>query len=85
MNIDNDAVAIDDSLNYYSKICKEIGQTEERIEDCNADLYLDQIQGIDYQPLKYSLERLRKCRAELEDEKAKAEKSIYDRFEHYYS
>lgn len=85
MTINAEVIALDDSLNHYAKICKEMGRTDEKIEGYKADVYLDQIQGISYEPLRYSIEKLKKYRAELEDDKARAEKDIYQRFEHYYS
>jgi len=85
MIINKDVVAIDDSFNHYARICKEIGLTEEQIEDCRADIYLDNLQGIGFLPLKYSLARLKHHRAELENDKQRAEADIYKCFEHYYS
>jgi len=85
MAINDEAIVIDDSLNHYAKICKEIGRTDEKIEGYKADLYLDQIQGINYEPLRFAIERLKEYRAGLEDDRSRAEKDIYNRFEHYYS
>lgn len=85
MRINQEVVSIDESIIHYSKVCKEIGHTDEKIEGYKADLYLDQIQGIDYEPLRFAIDRLKKYRAELEDDRSRAEKDIYDRFEHYYS
>lgn len=83
--INKDVVAIDESLNHHARVCKEIGRTDEQIESYKADQYLNKLQGIDYAPLQYSIDRLKKYRAELENDKQRAETDIYDRFEHYYS
>lgn len=85
MLINKDVVATDESFNHYARICKEIGRTEEKIEGCKADIYLDSLQGISYLPLQYSLERLKHRRAELENDKQRTEADIYKCFERYYS
>ena len=85
MVINKDVIAIDESLNHHARVCKEIGRVDEQIEAYKADQYLNKLQGIDYEPLQHSINRLKKHRAELENNKQRAETDIYNRFEHYYS
>jgi len=85
MIINKDVVAIDEIFNRYVKICKEIGRTDERIEAFGAEQYLNKLRGNDYESIQYSIDRLKKYRAGLEDDKSRAESDIYKRFEHYYS
>ena len=85
MIINKDVVAIDEAFNRYVKICKEIGRTDERIEVFEAEQYLNKLRGDNHEPMQYSIDRLKKYRAGLEDDKSRAEVDIYKRFEHYYS
>ncbi|WCG34778.1 hypothetical protein [Companilactobacillus farciminis] len=85
MVINQDTVTMDDSLNQFAKICKKIGHVEEQIENCKVDEYVDQIQGIYYEPTQIKLRQLKIKRADLENQKAKAEEVVYMALDHYYS
>ena len=76
MVINQDTVTMDDSLNQFAKICKEIGHVEEQIENCKV---------IYYEPTQIKLRQLKIKRADLENQKAKAEEVVYMAFDHYYS
>jgi hypothetical protein len=81
MNINDDVIAIDNAITKYTRICKSIGEIDNRIQSCVSQLIVEPFN----KNIEIRAEELRGYRARLEHDRARAEKAIYDTFEHYYS
>jgi len=79
--MNDDILAIEDAIYNHSKICKKIGEIDNRIQSCVSML----IVGPFRKDFEIRAEELRGYRTKLEDDKAKSEETIYKAFEHYYS
>lgn len=85
MAINKDVKAIDNALDEFIRIGEEIGRTAEQIESCEADQYVESVQGINNESLHYHIERLKHHRDDLMIDKARAETVVREAFEHYYA
>lgn len=74
-----DVAELNDVITRYGKVCKKIGETDNRTTICHSELVVHRTKD-----LEIRTEELHHYRALLEHQKAEAEDSIYKAFEHVY-
>lgn len=77
MYYNSDVPKLDNALNRYAKICKKIGSYDYQLEVALSKYFLDQ----GNERLELHIDELKQYRANLENQKAKAEVKIYEAFE----
>jgi len=86
MHWNGDITNIENAIQDYAKVCKEIGKIDEQIEKYSSEYdVMHNLLGEDVDALLYTIKRLKDKRAGLENSKSFSESIIYKSFDHYYA